>query len=157
MQAFDGTQRRGCRIARGVHDAPEPLAREAAASLRRDIVALLLAAKDGKLTRAAAAGRQGRGGHASVMRSSCRRTDLNPIVLYVDPRVEPDRKQAVRGRRAGPAARRGAVLRLSAGRRHPDRRFAPTQKVGPLSVERRVTDVKINAPIDPALFKRPAS
>ena len=35
--------------------------------------------------------------------------------------------------------------------------FEATQKVGPLSVERKVTDVKINPPIDPALFKRPAS
>ena len=34
---------------------------------------------------------------------------------------------------------------------------ARTQKVGTMSVERRVTDVKINAPLDPALFKRPAS
>jgi hypothetical protein len=35
--------------------------------------------------------------------------------------------------------------------------YRATQKVGPLSVERRVTDVKLNAPVDPALFKRPAS
>jgi hypothetical protein len=35
--------------------------------------------------------------------------------------------------------------------------FRATQKVGPLSVERRITDLKLNAPIDPGLFKRPAS
>ena len=35
--------------------------------------------------------------------------------------------------------------------------FQATQKVGPLSVERKVTDVKFNTPIDPTLFKRPAS
>ena len=35
--------------------------------------------------------------------------------------------------------------------------FRATQKVGPLSVERRVIDVKVNAPIDAALFQRPAS
>jgi len=31
------------------------------------------------------------------------------------------------------------------------------RRVGSLSVERRATDVQINTPIDPALFKRPAS
>jgi len=35
--------------------------------------------------------------------------------------------------------------------------FRATQKVGPLSVERRIIDVKINQPIDAALFQRPAS
>jgi hypothetical protein len=35
--------------------------------------------------------------------------------------------------------------------------FRATQKAGPVSVERRVTDVTINTPVDPALFKRPAS
>jgi hypothetical protein len=35
--------------------------------------------------------------------------------------------------------------------------FRATQTVGPLSVERRTTDLKLNAPLDAALFKRPAS
>jgi len=35
--------------------------------------------------------------------------------------------------------------------------FQAVRKVGSLSVERRVTDLKVNAPIDAALFKRPAS
>ena len=35
--------------------------------------------------------------------------------------------------------------------------FQATRQVGGRSVERRVTDVKINAPVDPTLFKRPAS
>ena len=35
--------------------------------------------------------------------------------------------------------------------------FHASRKSGPLVVERRVTDVKINTPIEPALFLRPAS
>ena len=35
--------------------------------------------------------------------------------------------------------------------------FRATQKIAAASVERRVTDVKINTPVDPALFKRPSS
>ncbi|HEY3149740.1 MAG TPA: pitrilysin family protein, partial [Dongiaceae bacterium] len=48
-QGYDGTQA-WLKDQRGVHDAPESVARDARASLRRDIVALLLAARAGALT-----------------------------------------------------------------------------------------------------------
>jgi len=35
--------------------------------------------------------------------------------------------------------------------------FQGSRKIGTQSVERRTTDVKLNTPIDPTLFKRPAS
>jgi hypothetical protein len=35
--------------------------------------------------------------------------------------------------------------------------FSASRRVGEITVERRVTEIKINPPIDPALFKRPAS
>ena len=35
--------------------------------------------------------------------------------------------------------------------------FRALRKAGPLVVERKVTEIKLNAPIEPALFSRPAS
>jgi len=35
--------------------------------------------------------------------------------------------------------------------------FTASRKVGPQTVERRASSIKINPPIDPTLFKRPAS
>src|SRR5205814_1265712 len=48
-QGYDGTQA-WLKDQRGVHEAPESLARDARVSLRRDIVALLIAARAGALT-----------------------------------------------------------------------------------------------------------
>src|SRR6185503_1374116 len=68
----------------GVHDAPESLARDAALSLRRDVVALLLAAKDGALATRLLPDVKDPEGHVShALEISA--TDLNPIVLYIDP------------------------------------------------------------------------
>ena len=35
--------------------------------------------------------------------------------------------------------------------------FRASRTSGPVAIDRRVTDIKINVRIDPALFKRPAS
>ena len=83
-------------------------------------------------------------------------TDLNPIVLYVVPETSQIRKRVY----AADAPGRPIVEETFFDYRDVDGiqfAYRATQKVGPLSVERRVTDVKINAAIDPALFKRPAS
>mgnify|MGYP003694684767 CR=1 FL=1 len=76
---------RGCRIARGVRDAAEADRARSAASLRRDVVALLLAAKDGTLTPRILPDVKDRGRTHRATRSSSPAADLNPIVLYVDP------------------------------------------------------------------------
>src|SRR5262249_19239218 len=49
VQAYDGTTA-WMKDAKGVRVSPDPVAREARATLRRDTISLLLAAKDGKLT-----------------------------------------------------------------------------------------------------------
>ncbi|HMF99014.1 MAG TPA: hypothetical protein VKE96_32155, partial [Vicinamibacterales bacterium] len=83
-------------------------------------------------------------------------TDLNPIVLYIDPENSMVRKRLFTANAPG----RPLVEEQFSDYRDVDGvqfAFQATQKVGPLSVERKVTDVRINPPIDPALFKRPAS
>src|SRR5262249_1407976 len=154
VQGYDGV-RAWMRDRNGVHDAPESLARDAAASLRRDVVALLLAAKDGALaTRLLPDIKdpEGLGSHALELSA----TELNPIVLYIDPESSMIRKRLF----AVNAPGNPLVEEQFSDYRDVDGvqfAFHATQKVGPLSVERTVTDVKINPPLDPALFKRPAS
>ena len=154
VQAYDGA-RVWMKDARGVHDAPDMFVREMAAGLRRDMVALLLAAKAGSLAvRLLPDVKDAEGQISHALELSA--TDLNPIVLYVDPQSSLIRKRVY----AADAPGRPLVEEAFFDYRDVDGiqfAFRATQKVGPVSVERRVTDVKINAPIDPALFKRPAS
>jgi len=138
-----------------VHDAAEGQARDAAASLRRDVVALLLAAKDGVLTpRILPDVKDPEGQVNHALELSAR--DLNPVVLYVDPESALIRKRIYTADAPG----RPIVEEQFFDYRPVDGiqiAFRATQKVGPLSVERRILDVKINQPIDAALFQRPAS
>ncbi|MCU1384341.1 MAG: Peptidase inactive domain protein [Acidobacteria bacterium] len=154
VQAFDGT-RVWMKDSRGIHDAPDAFVREMAAGLRRDVVALLLAAKDGTVTVRLLPDvkeADGQVSHALELSS----TDLNPIVLYVDPQSNQIRKRVY----AADAPGRPIIEEAFFDYRAVDGiqfAFRATQKVGAVSVERRVTAVTINTPLDPALFKRPAS
>jgi zinc protease len=153
IQGFDGTQM-WMQDPRGVHDAPETIAREARASLRRDVVALLLAAKGGALTPRVlpdVRDSAGRTEHALEVSAS----DLNPIVLYIDSDSGLIRRQAFAEGPGRPLVQEQfSDYRTVDGLQIP---FSASRKIGDLTVERRVSDIKINSPIDPALFKRPAS
>lgn len=155
VQGFDGTQA-WMQDPRGIHDAPEPLVREARASLRRDIVSLLLAAKSGKIAARVLPDAHDASGRVDrVLELSA--TDLNPIVLYIDAKTGLIQKQAFMA--DGPG--RPLVEEQFSEYRPVDGvqiAFAASRKVGTvITVERRVTDIKINEPIDPSLFKRPTS
>jgi outer membrane lipoprotein-sorting protein len=154
VQVFDGT-RSWMQDRRGVRDGAEGQAREAAASLRRDVVALLVAAKEGTLTpRILPDIKDPEGRISHALELSAR--DLNPIVLYVDPESGLIRKRIYTADAPG----RPVIEEEFSDYRPVDGiqiAFRATQRVGPLSVERRVIDVKVNAPIDAALFQRPAS
>ena len=153
-QGYDGTQA-WLKDGRGVREGGQPMARDARASMRRDVVALLLAAKDGKLTPRLLPDVKDAEGHLThTLELSA--SDLNPIVFYIDPATGLITKQAF----AADAPGRPLVEEQFSDYRPVDGiqiAFQAARKVGTLSVERRVTDVKINAPIDPALFTRPAS
>jgi hypothetical protein len=153
-QAYDGAQA-WLKDPRGVRDGGEPMARDARASMRRDVIALLLAAKNGKLTpRLLPDVKDAEGKLTRTLEISA--TDLNPIVLYVDPATGLITKQTF----VADAPGRPLVEELFSDYRPVDGiqiAFQAVRRVGTLSVERRALDVKINAPIDPSLFKRPAS
>mgnify|MGYP003694630977 CR=1 FL=1 len=114
-----------------------------------------VAAKDGALTpRILPDVKDPEGRISHALELSAR--DLNPIVLYVDPESGLIRKRIYTADAPG----RPVIEEEFSDYRPIDGiqiAFRATQKVGPLSVERRVIDVKVNAPIDAALFQRPAS
>jgi len=153
VQASDGKQV-WMTDPRGLHDAPEPLVREFRTALRRDPIALFLAAKDGKLAVRLLPETTDRDGPAPQLELSA--PDLNPIVLEVDRNTMLIRKQSYRADAPG----RPLVEESFSDYRPVDGiqiAFRASRKSGPLVVERRVTDVKINTPVEPALFSRPAS
>jgi zinc protease len=156
IQGFDGTQA-WAQDSRGVHEVPAAVARDARASLRRDTVALLLAAKDGTLTARLLPDVKDTVGHLTRTLEISGR-DLNPVVLYIDPETALITKQAFGAGAGGPS---GTIVEEQFSDYRPvdgvQVAFKATRKIGTLSVERSVTDIKINPPIDSALFKRPAS
>ena len=154
VQASDGKQV-WMTDARGLHDAPEPLVREFRAALRRDPIALLLAAKEGKLTARLLPETTDKDGQGSVP-LELSATDLNPIVLEVDRTTLLIRKQSYRADAPG----RPLVEESFSDYRPVEGiqiAFRASRKSGPLAVERRVTEVKINTAVEPALFSRPSS
>jgi outer membrane lipoprotein-sorting protein len=154
VQVFDGT-RAWIKDSRGVQEGPEALAREATLAMRRDVVALLLAAKDGKLTpRLLPDVKDAEGALSHAVELSAR--DLNPVVLYIDPDTGLVRKRIY----TADSPTRPIIEEQFFDYREVDgiqMPFRATQKVGPLSVERRTADLKLNTPVDAALFKRPVS
>jgi zinc protease len=156
IQGFDGAQA-WAQDSRGVHDVPAAVARDARASLRRDTVALLLAAKAGTLAVRLLPDVKDTEGHLTRTIEISGR-DLSPVVLYIDQETGLITKQTFGGGAGGSSwtlvEEQFSAYRLVDGVQIA---FKATRKIGTLSVERSVADVKINPPIDSALFKRPAS
>jgi zinc protease len=153
-QGYDGSQA-WLKDPRGVRDGGETMARDARATMRRDVIALLLAAKSGALTPRLLPDVKDPDGHVThTLELSA--PDLNPIVLYVDPTSNLITKQSF----VADAPGRPLVQETFSDYRPVDGiqlSFRSVRSVGTLSVERRANDIQINKPIDPALFKRPTS
>jgi hypothetical protein len=139
---------------RGVRDQPPAVLRDARTTLRRDPIALLLAAESGAMNARLlpdVKDAAGRVNHALELSAP----DFNPVVLLIDPATSGISKMTfvadVPGRPVvedeftdyRPVS--GVQIAFQASRRS-----------GPQTIARRITDITINAPIDPTLFKRPS-
>jgi zinc protease len=153
-QGYDGSQA-WLKDPRGIRDGGETMARDARATMRRDVIALLLAAKNGTLTPRLLPDVKDAEGHLThTLELSA--TDLNPIVLYIDPATDLITKQSF----VADAPGRPLVQETFSDYRPVDGiqlSFRSVRTVGTLSVERRANDIEINKSLDPALFKRPTS
>jgi hypothetical protein len=142
VQGYDGTNA-WLLDQRGVRDQPPAVLRDARTTLRRDPIALLLAAESGAINARLlpdVKDAAGRVNHALELSAP----DFNPVVLLIDPATSGISKMTfvadVPGRPVS-----GVQIAFQASRRS-----------GPQTIARRITDITINASIDPTLFKRPS-
>jgi zinc protease len=139
----------------GVRNAPPDAAAEARNNLKRDVIRLLLDAKDNQVgirLLTDVRGADGRLQHVLEFTGS----DQNPIVLSVDAETFKVTKESYAAGAGGQALldETFSDYRVVNGVLVP---FVAERRVGPLTIKRRVTDLQINRPLDPSLFTRPAS
>jgi hypothetical protein len=145
VTGFDGTAA-WTRDARRTLEVPREAAAEAQSNLDRDVIRLLIAGKDGAMdVRRLPDGSlefSGRG--------------MSAVVLTIDPVSNRVTKESFAGGRGGQALidESFSDYRAVDGVQMP---FAAERRIGPISIKRRVIELHINQPIDPALFTRPAS
>jgi zinc protease len=154
VQVFDGTHV-WAKDRQGVRETPDIVARDARTTLRRDPIAMLVAIKAGALSaRALPDVKDAHGRVHSALEVSA--PDLDPIVLLIDPSSGQITKQTF----VADAPGRPIIEEELSDYRDVDGvqiAFHATRKNGNQTIERSVTDIQINGPVDPALFKRPAS
>jgi hypothetical protein len=139
----------------GVHDVPPPGLREFQSGLRRDTISVLLAAADGRVrVRRLPDVKDDSGAVRLALEFSS--ADLEPMVMYVDAETGLVTRQTyVAGGMGQPLVEESfsdyrAVDGLQIN-------FAASVRVGgEPALERTVTDVTVNAPLEPALFQRPS-
>jgi zinc protease len=138
----------------GVHDAPAPMRSDFATSVRRDTIPLLIAAAEGSLSVRFVSEEGADGGVLKVIEVSG--ANLPPIKLYIDAKnlIARQSYSAI-----GPDGRP-----LQADEVFSDYRpvngvhvafKAEVQRNGRTILDRTLTDVKINTPIDSKVFERP--
>jgi hypothetical protein len=138
----------------GVHDAPPGMAEDFAASVRRDMIPLLLAAADGTVTVRALPDEGADGQILKVLEISG--PQLQPVRLYID-----SRGLVVRQRYTTPGPDGKPVdgeevfsdYRSINGVQVPYR--ADVRRAGRVILSRTLTSVALNTTIDPSLFVRP--
>jgi hypothetical protein len=155
LQVFDG-EHGWVKDESGVHVVSDFAIQQMKTTLARDTIAALLAAHDGRLNARLLPDAKDPAGvlrHALEVSS----TTLEPLVFYIDPATNLIAKQAY----VGPGPNRPLVEESFSDYRAVNGvqiAFSAEMQVGGHRVvERRVTDVKLNAPLDPSLFQRPAS
>ena len=155
VRVFDG-KRAWVKDPRGTFEVPDAMIRELELGFRRDTVSALLAAHDGTLRSRLLPDVKDETGklHHALELSAI---DLDPLVLHIDPATHLIAKQMyVVG---GPG--QPLVEELFSDYRPVDAVqiafLAKVRRGGQLILERRITGLKINAPLDSALFNRPTS
>jgi hypothetical protein len=129
--------------------------RELAIGLRRDTIALLLAAHDGRVrVRALPDVKDDAGKLHHALEFSA--NDLDPVVLSIDPRTHLVAKQTYLVRGPEQALIEELFSEYQAVDGVQVAFLARVRRGGEIVLQRQVTDIKINAPLSPALFTRPA-
>jgi outer membrane lipoprotein-sorting protein len=154
VQTFDGS-RAWVKDRMGTHEVPERMIRDLDATFKRDTVAALLAAHDGTLrARLLPDTKDGAGKVRRALELTA--LDVEPFVLNIDP----DTGLVVRQTYVAGGPGSPLVEEVFGDYREVEGvQIAFTAVVsqgGQQVLERRVTSIRINAPLDPTLFQRPA-
>ena len=154
LQVFDGT-RAWIKDPRGTHDVPEQMIRDFQSGLRRDTLAVLIAAWDRQVRVRKLTDVKGESGSSQqVLEFSS--ADLEPLVMYVDSATHLVVKQTYV---AGGMGRPLVEERFSDYRDVDGIQFTFAARVevgGQPALERTVTSLEVGGTLDPALFRRPA-
>ncbi|HEY7170504.1 MAG TPA: pitrilysin family protein [Vicinamibacterales bacterium] len=155
VRGYDGT-RAWAKDPQGIQDIPDAMIQELKASLRRDTITALIAAADNRLrVRLLPDVKDETGTLHHALEFSA--PDLDPMVIYVDPATSLITKQTYVSGGMG----RALVEELFGDYKAVDGiQVAHTARVrigGQQVLERRITDVTVNAPLSPTLFRRPTS
>jgi zinc protease len=152
---FDGKVAWARDPAGGIHDVPPEATAEARNNLKRDVIRLLLDARDNQLGLRLIQDVRGADGRLQRVLEFTG-SDQNPVVLNVDADTFRVTKESFAAGTGGQALVDDTYsdYRAVNGVQMP---FAAERRVGPLTIKRKVTDIQINAPIDPSLFARPRS
>jgi zinc protease len=155
VQAYDGS-RGWIKDPNGLHDVPAQMIRDLESGFKRDTVLLLLAAHDGNLRpRLLPDVRDDRGALQHVLELSS--LTLDPVVLRIDPDTSLITSEIYV---AGGVGQPLVQEQFSDYRTVDGVQLAFTARVqtaGQPSLERRVTSITVNPPLDPKLFTRPPS
>ena len=154
VSAFDGNVL-WARDPGGVHEAPTNATVEARNNLKRDVIRVLVEAFDSQLSVRLLQDVRGSDGRPQRV-LELTGSDGNPIVLNVDADTFKVTRESFAAGTGGQALvdETFSDYRAVSGVQMP---FAAERRAGPLTIRRRVTDLQINAPIDPSLFARPRS
>jgi hypothetical protein len=155
IEVFDGT-RGWVREGTQVHDVPDEAIRNLELTFKRDTVAMLLAAEENRLTARRlpdVKDASGRVHHALELSSS----DLDPVVLYVEPKTLLIAKQVY----IAPAPGKPLVEEIFSDYKPVSGvmiAFTARVRTGGQQVyERRVKQIEINPEINARLFARPGT
>jgi zinc protease len=154
VQTFDGT-RAWVKDRMGIHEVPERMIRDLKGTFKRDTVSALLAAHDGALrARLLPDVKDSHGMRRRAVELSG--TDLEPVVLNVDAETYLVSSQSyVAGGQGAPLVEEEfGDYRLVDGVQIAF--AASVSQYGRKVLERRVTNIRINAPLNPSLFQRPS-
>ncbi len=153
VQVFDGSKG-WVKDPKGVHEVPDAALHDLRRGLRRDTIAALLAAYDGSLRARILPDIKGEGG-ALYRALELSGKDLDPMVLYIHPESFLVSRQTYVAGGAGSAL----IEELFSDYQTIDgvqiAFTAMVRRGGESMLDRKVVDLRINAPLDPALFTRP--
>ncbi len=153
LQVYDGTSA-WVRDPNGVHDVPPQMLRDFENGLKRDTIALLMAALEGRVrVRRLPDVKEESGAVYQALEFSG--ATIEPLVMYADPATGLVAKQTyVAGGLGQPLIEeRFTDYRLVDGVQI---NYAASVRIGGQpALERTVREVKIGGPLDPALFRRP--